>query len=806
MIPGALSSLPAVNSLGAARRNPVVYQCATPDPVQALIFGNGRVGGSVHTPENRIEILICRNDTWDARGDLRAMAVLEIRAGAGLFSLAKHVKQTCDPAEAVITIEVDEVKFSIVCPRHSECILVEIEDERKEVREVEVRLRGVRDDDVTEICSVTHCNGESYYAECNAKVEIDGPAMGFPDPLSGRAWGVFVDRGEAGARRCRIWCAAICLPPDGSENPLGELRATADRVLAGARQDGDSLLAEHRRWWVEYWDKSYLQLTSANGDAEYEERLWYLNHYYLGCAHGGGIPPYFTGATFLLVPEPRDWGYGYFWQNMRELYWPLFAAGHGHFAKEILRFYLEAAPLARQQTRSRFGIDAILFTEVITFWGVHPGLTRKEALEGSQTNNFSNNLEICLLMDWYRKFSGDEKFFQEECYPFIKGVMDFFLFWAKRGDDGCWHITPSNALETFVDMIDPAPDLAGLHYLLPRLVTWGREFGEAPEQIERWSEFQQNLAPLPVGRKSLCSTTWEGIHVEEWLTALIPDPEGIFLPAGGQPREQTQRTNMENPELYAVFPWGLVHLDSPEPDRRRFERTWKHRTWHLCNNGWSQDVPQLARMGWSEPAKTRSLEHAGFTQRFPNGSFTCAASPRFHGMLTAHSYLDSSGVHLTGLQEMLLQDFDGILRIAPAVSCEWSGRFRLHASSGFLVEAAFYQGQPVAARLVAERDTTLRLQNRRHIPMSVAGDCTEIADGKLFEQKCLAGEIVEVFWGEEVSGLELDAERPEFIYPGWKIRPPQASWPTGHWHDERNGHGQVGLLEDGLFPATRPLE
>jgi hypothetical protein len=123
-----------------------------------------------------------------------------------------------------------------------------------------------------------------------------------------------------------------------------------------------------------------------------------------------------------------------------------------------------------------------------------------------------------------------------------------------------------------------------------------------------------------------------------------------------------------------------------------------------------------------------------------------------------------------------------------------------------LVEAAFYQGQPVAARLVAERDTTLRLQNRRHIPMSVAGDCTEIADGKLFEQKCLAGEIVEVFWGEEVSGLELDAERPEFIYPGWKIRPPQASWPTGHWHDERNGHGQVGLLEDGLFPATRPLE
>ena len=100
----------------------------------------------------------------------------------------------------------------------------------------------------------------------------------------------------------------------------------------------------------------------------------------------------------------------------------------------------------------------------------------------------------------------------------------------------------------------------------------------------------------------------------------------------------------------------------------------------------------------------------------------------------------------------------------------------------------------------------MRMKNHSRNPVK-PGDGTEAFEsGEIFTRPMKAGDVVELEWFVRMSETNTNhalESRPELVYPGFKIRPPQAAHPTGHWHDERKGHGQVGLAKDGLFPATR---
>ncbi|MEF3088027.1 hypothetical protein, partial [Bacillus altitudinis] len=89
--------------------------------------------------------------------------------------------------------------------------------------------------------------------------------------------------------------------------PAEAVRAAGRALVDGADGEVNAWLDEHRRWWADFWSRSYLALESATGEAEYEERVWYTNLYYLACAHGGAYPARFNGGPFLLDRDCRDW-------------------------------------------------------------------------------------------------------------------------------------------------------------------------------------------------------------------------------------------------------------------------------------------------------------------------------------------------------------------------------------------------------------------------------------------------------------------------------------------------------------------
>ncbi len=119
---------------------------------------------------------------------------------------------------------------------------------------------------------------------------------------------------------------------------------------------------------------------------------------------------------------------------------------------------------------------------------------------------------------------------------------------------------PSQALETWWDCTNSMPEIAGLHAIVDRLLS-------VPGAKRRFlREFKSKLPSLPLQ---------------------TVDGEQMLAPAA---RFKDKR-NIENPELYAVFPYRRYGLGKPELEvgRLTFERRRIKRT-----GGWTQDPIQAA--------------------------------------------------------------------------------------------------------------------------------------------------------------------------------------------------------------------
>ena len=93
-----------LNPKKITERNSIVYRCLTPSPGEALLFGNGPMGGSVYTPDDSLNIQIGRSDIWNEKNNMGAIAAVRVRGNKGLFSRASAVRQECNLDEATLKI------------------------------------------------------------------------------------------------------------------------------------------------------------------------------------------------------------------------------------------------------------------------------------------------------------------------------------------------------------------------------------------------------------------------------------------------------------------------------------------------------------------------------------------------------------------------------------------------------------------------------------------------------------------------------------------------------------------------------
>jgi hypothetical protein len=147
--------------------------------------------------------------------------------------------------------------------------------------------------------------------------------------------------------------------------------------------------------------------------------------------------------------------------------------------------------------------------------------------------------------------------------------------------------------------------------------------------------------------------------------------------------------NIEIPQLYPVFPWGLYGVGLPDLDVA--VNTWKY---GVDTEGqrnfisWHQDGIFCARLGLTSDAKRITLQKMTDSQR----KYPTFWGPG-HDWAPDHNW---GGSGMIGLQEMLLQAVGDKIYIFPAWPKEWNVNFKLHAPQNTTIEGELKDGRLVS--------------------------------------------------------------------------------------------------------------
>ena len=417
-------------------------------------------------------------------------------------------------------------------------------------------------------------------------------------------------------------------------------------------------------------------------------RGYVLQRFMNACSGRGGSPIKFNGSIFTVEAKPgaspqtpdgdpdwRRWGGNYWFQNTRLAYWPMLAAGDFEMLEPWFRMYRDALALskARIETYYKF-TNAAQFPETMYWWGLPNNgdygwnNTAPEPANAYIRRYWSGSLElIAVMLDRY-DFTQDEAFARDTLVPLADPLIAFLdQYWQQRDANGKIRLEPAQSLETWHVAVNPLPEIAGFRFLLPRLLALPENVTTAVQRA-RWTRLLGELPPIPVAEVN---------------------GQKLLRPA----ESFSHKSNSENPELYAVFPYRLYGLGRPDLDLAR--ATYQVRG-HRHNHGWCQDSIQAACLGLGDEAARLVSARASQINRAYR--FPAMWGPNFDWIPDQ----DHGNNILTTLQYMLLQDDGERIHVLPAWPKQWNVSFKLHAPKQTTVECEVKGGKVVKLKVTPE--------------------------------------------------------------------------------------------------------
>jgi len=450
----------------------------------------------------------------------------------------------------------------------------------------------------------------------------------------------------------------------------------------------DAALQANTAWWRSFWETSWIHV-SGTPEAEAVSRAYELQRFINACGGRGAFPIKFNGSIFTVDghdqekvydADYRRWGGGYWFQNTRLIYWSMIASGDFQMMQPWFDLYVDALPFAMARTKACFGIsDAAIFPETMTSWGAfhnrNYGYDRGDLEPGLSENTYIRRywqgvIELlAVLLDTY-DVSRDPSVLRDKLLVLAPPFLRFYReIYDGLDEDGCIIFKPSQSLETWHDAVNPSPDIAGLQWVLDRLLALPED--EISHELRtEWSEFRRRLPPLPTRTDAIYNHT-------------------RVLPA----LQYDHLANFENPELYAVFPYRLFGVGKPDLEVGR--ATWKARKIKRTG-GWCQDAIQAALLGLTDEAAAAVVKN--LSDRHEDSRFPAFWGPGFDWVPDqCHG-----SVACVALQRMLLQCDDGAIHLLPAWPKDWNAEFKLHAPNRTTVEGSVENGKVIKLKVTPE--------------------------------------------------------------------------------------------------------
>ena len=462
--------------------------------------------------------------------------------------------------------------------------------------------------------------------------------------------------------------------------------------------------ARSRKWWNEFWNRSYVYINPDSAEVQSTSwqvgRNYQLFRYQLGCNAYGKLPTKFNGGLFTYdpslvnekapyTPDHRDWGGGtHTAQNQRLVYWPMLKNGDFDMMKPQLDFYLNALGNAEARVKQYWGHEGACFTEQIEWFGLPMagsyGWNRPALLHPGIQDNLWVDYEWDTVFE-FCKMALDMYFYSgKDIKPYIPLIEKCLLFYDKHyqylaarrshmvlDGKGKLILYPSTGCETYKMAYNASNTIAALKSVTQELLQLPDDYLTL-KQRDYWTSFEKRIPDIPFryrdGHKTIApAITWERIN------------------------------NMEIPQLYPVYPWGLYGIGLPDLDVA--VNTWKYGVdnENQKNNyiSWHQDAIFCARLGLTEEAKEITLKKmTDSPRRYP--TFWGPG----HDWVPDHNW---GGSGMIGVQEMLMQTVGDKIYLFPAWPKEWNVEFKLWASGNTVVEGTLKDGKVVELQVLPEK-------------------------------------------------------------------------------------------------------
>lgn len=400
-----------------------------------------------------------------------------------------------------------------------------------------------------------------------------------------------------------------------------------------------------------------------------------LQRFISASAGRGAYPIKFNGSLFTVdVPgkfdgDYRRWGGCYWFQNTRLEYWPMLGSGDFEMMQPLFRMYLDALPFAQARTESYFHHGGAFFPETMHFWGAYHngefgyGWNR----EGEPVNRTANKyiryywcggLELTAMMLDHYSHTEDSSFLNGKLLPLSDAILEFYAKHYPREPGGKILFAPAQSLETWWECENPTPEVAGLYFVLDKLLELPTGVtGES--RVSFWKELREQLPRIPTRQ----------VGTNKFL-----------LPAESYRHQQ----NVENPELYTVFPFRVYGLGKPELEMARTTFELRQFKGHV---GWQQDDTQAGFLGLADQARRMVAQR--FAAKDPGSRFPAFWGPNFDWVPDQ----DHGASGLMALQTMLLQAEGKKIYLFPAWPKAWEVEFKLRAPYNTTVQGTYRAGK-----------------------------------------------------------------------------------------------------------------
>jgi hypothetical protein len=458
-----------------------------------------------------------------------------------------------------------------------------------------------------------------------------------------------------------------------------------------------SLQAGHLAWWHDYWSRvGLLEMTSSDGTADYFEALRTVYLYATAAESRGVFPGSQAGVAdiFSYLEDNQPWTPAAYWfWNLRMQVAANMSSGAFDMNLPMFHLYLSNLQNMKSWTQSKMGGRAgICVPETMRFSGDGYQNCNQAAAPNWNALTITTGSEIGLWIWQHYLMTGDAAFLAAN-YPVMSEAAQFLLAYATLGSDGLLH-TFANAHETQWGVNDPVTDIVAMKTLFPAVVAAAGQLGTDAALVTQLKDALTKIPPLP--RTDMATHT-------QLLTAAADAAGQDVFAISYQP--DFKKSNSENLDLEAVWPYGLIGDSSPDVDLAR--RTYMHRMF-VNNPDWTFDAVHAARLGLADEM-VKALTNV--TEKYQ--TFVCGMALWAGGTNngSSESYIEQAAVAVAAVNEAFVQDFDGLLRIAPAWPKAWDGSGTIYIAGQSKVDVQVQGGQVVIAVIEAGSSTTMQVRN-----------------------------------------------------------------------------------------------